>query len=152
MKSRDYLVMFASELFLADTSCYRWNPLSRFEFSLLPPQKTNKQKPSEAKPLFIYCICVYPPLFLLLTRSVCLPTFSDLAAGLFLTDYERGPQKKIHHLIKAFRQIKTLWTGSSFLHIDFSEQKADYLSRQLSTLKVLVVLRLWQNLLKTSSS
>lgn len=68
-----------------DTCCF---PLAKdCNTSLHPPQNTNKQKPSEAEPLFIYCICVYlPTMVLLLTRSVCLPTFSDLAAKLFLTD------------------------------------------------------------------
>lgn len=44
-----------------------------------------------------------------------------------------------YHLIKALKQIKTLWTGSSFPLLDLSEQKGDHLSGQLSTLKVLVV-------------
>ena len=65
------------------------------DFKCLPSfDSKNKQKPSEAEPLFIYCICVHPSLFVLLTRSVCLPTLSDSAARRFLTDYEKGPQRK----------------------------------------------------------
>lgn len=36
------------------------------DFKYLPPfDSKNKQKPSEAEPLFTYCICVHPSLFIL---------------------------------------------------------------------------------------
>lgn len=54
------------------TCLFQWH---KTNISLHPDlQKTNKQKPSEAEPLFEYCICVHlSTMPLLLTRSVCQP-------------------------------------------------------------------------------
>lgn len=50
------------------------------DFKCLPPfDSKNKQKPSEAEPLFIYCICVHPSLFVLLTMSANIVRFSSKA-------------------------------------------------------------------------
>lgn len=118
--------------------------------SFLFPQ--TQQKPFETQPR-VRTILGQPVYSAFFSNREC------LSAGVFSVSSwvsldrlrEGSAGGKHYHLIKAFKQIKTLWTGSSFPVLDLSEQKGDHLSGQLSTLKSACGLRFQQNLLHTAS-